>query len=1487
MDSKDNNIALSLSVKLKKQTEKQGWEVLEHAGWDPINNRFLAGARRRCYHNRLKLPNRYPEIPSKGNRRKNYLRLQQRRKRYNKRMRKQFEIKTVPAQLNGLKIGNANLQRQGSDENLAMIAGDMKKHDYSFVLVSETSRSGNMERCFVRIPNSRPYLFLGAGKDLSFHPRDTAKNVGGVGILVAPEFIPFIQQPSDSLSSAFSRRIFALDLLIETVHIRLISVYAKHNGTSDENKSIQAQNDTFTRNVFYDYMKKVIEKTPSYYSLFIGGDFNARVGGFFNSVNDLSTEDLPFGYANVGSYVVYEESNDNGRLLLDFAVYQELKIVNLCFPGCEKTFKSPKGKFEQIDHVLVRNSDFNKVLNCSVENVVETINIVSDHFLMVTIIDFSIPVIITSESKPRTKVKKLNLHILKLFQDSLTTIIHNRFLTVLDNMENLTPDQQYDTFIEITTQVLAPKVFWKPIERPRMQVWFEFIGDKKRFHRLDKLMKITYNKYRMNKNQLWLKKYQKFRKEKRSLINQAMAACKDHLGAELQKLRWEDRPKQFWIFLEALRLKDIHKFHDQGIFDEEGKLLLDPVEILNRWSEYCKKLYANPKEPLNEEELKAIKKSVMEAFDSTETVDIEEDCFKDFGLADFDIAMSGMQNHKAPGLDNLPTEFFKWLQNEEEFGLAQWIVNFANTCLRKNEIPDRLKIGIVGPIPKPKGDSRVCSNNRTITLSQVLLKILTKMGTNRLENYTEVRGFLGEFQFGFRKEKSRDMAIHSLLRILYDTFFDKYVSKPLYLVFIDMKKAFDMVPREILWIILECMGIPLNFVNFFINLHTNSKGRVRVGGMTSEESFDQDIGVKQGCVAAPLLFILFFSILVRLAKNMVENDLKRKIGISFYVRINDEWKDGFRMTIFELLYADDMVIMTYTEDEAQRFMIAFEIVCKQFRMEISPKTEVMVQQSRIGPLVPVPQIKNLAGVVYPVVESFKYLGVIHVPFQRSVPEGGCSNLDSIYNLEVARRLQVAGLKFYNFRYFLLDKGTSSSIKFKVEIFKVQVLTVLLSCSGVCVFSDKNIRDLESFYYQSLRKICGYPRRHNTPKIVVYEKCGVLPLEVTLDKYRVLWAISLHNFEIWNTAKILSYNNRASDGSVTTMTNQQGHNWDSVSNSGHLGAFDAKGSFTNLLFKTLGQQGFLRILNAVNNPCHAKLECCGDPVRWGNVPVDLMFDKLPPVFATDEESKKGVKDLQRYALEGGIRWEDKYLLQRRKKDKGTLVKERNQSVSVRADVNQKKLDYLKKSEKGQRKKQREISEKRDLDDKAVITSFHGNLNIDEWAGTVSDQVDILRASIFRRDPDTPLEFISFLMDSGARGSKTLMRKFSFPSKHVLHQIVQRGEWRCGSLVEGLFVQDGVDTWYIGVILSLAQVTGTCCILFADQVHFDFPLKDLRNIASNFNYVYGNYPSGSKCMAITQKGASCKRIRVHAGIVLLPVCTIHFAWFLKEKVQFSLE
>ena len=82
----------------------------------------------------------------------------------------------------------------------------------------------------------------------------------------------------------------------------------------------------------------------------------------------------------------------------------------------------------------------------------------------------------------------------------------------------------------------------------------------------------------------------------------------------------------------------------------------------------------------------------------------------------------------------------------------------------------------------------------------------------------------------------------------------------LYMVFIDLTKAFDTVNREALWKVLIKLGLPKNMVSVITSFHSGMKGSVRVGGETSD-NFDVTNGTKQGCVMAPVLFALFFSAL--------------------------------------------------------------------------------------------------------------------------------------------------------------------------------------------------------------------------------------------------------------------------------------------------------------------------------------------------------------------------------------------------------------------------------------------------------------------------------------------------------------------------------------------------------------------------------------------------------------------------------------------------
>ena len=85
---------------------------------------------------------------------------------------------------------------------------------------------------------------------------------------------------------------------------------------------------------------------------------------------------------------------------------------------------------------------------------------------------------------------------------------------------------------------------------------------------------------------------------------------------------------------------------------------------------------------------------------------------------------------------------------------------------------------------------------------------------------------------------------------------------PLYIVFIDLTKAFDLVSREGLFEILPKIVCPPKLQSMIESFHTNVKGTVQFSNSSSRD-FDIRSGVKQECVLAPTLFGIFFALLLR------------------------------------------------------------------------------------------------------------------------------------------------------------------------------------------------------------------------------------------------------------------------------------------------------------------------------------------------------------------------------------------------------------------------------------------------------------------------------------------------------------------------------------------------------------------------------------------------------------------------------------------------
>ena len=73
-----------------------------------------------------------------------------------------------------------------------------------------------------------------------------------------------------------------------------------------------------------------------------------------------------------------------------------------------------------------------------------------------------------------------------------------------------------------------------------------------------------------------------------------------------------------------------------------------------------------------------------------------------------------------------------------------------------------------------------------------------------------------------------------------------------WLLLLDLVKAFDRVPRELLWQIMRKFGYPPKFMRILIKLHTGIKVNFEMNGV--ESTVMSTIGVKQGDLLGPDLF---------------------------------------------------------------------------------------------------------------------------------------------------------------------------------------------------------------------------------------------------------------------------------------------------------------------------------------------------------------------------------------------------------------------------------------------------------------------------------------------------------------------------------------------------------------------------------------------------------------------------------------------------------
>ena len=275
-------------------------------------------------------------------------------------------------------------------------------------------------------------------------------------------------------------------------------------------------------------------------------------------------------------------------------------------------------------------------------------------------------------------------------------------------------------------------------------------------------------------------------------------------------------------------------------------------------------------------------------------------------------------------------------------------------------VPGSWQQAIIARIPKsPTKDQYVPLKYRGISLLAYFYKMYSSLINNRVSESNE---FIVDEQNGFRPDRSCFDHVYSLTAVLRNRISDKLLT---YCAFIDMKKAFDWVNRDLLmYKPLTQFGLQGKLYKAIKSIYSSSSACVGVNNSCSDW-FDITAGVKQGDTLSSTLFAMFL------------NDLATGVkGLGCGVNVDDT-------QICILLYAEDIVLIASDENKLQVMLNFISDWCSKWRMVVNTeKTQVV--HFRPTRKTPTPFEFKFGKNTLLHVPEYKYLGVHldeHVSFK--------------------------------------------------------------------------------------------------------------------------------------------------------------------------------------------------------------------------------------------------------------------------------------------------------------------------------------------------------------------------------------------------------------------------------------------------------------------------------------------------------------------------
>lgn len=424
--------------------------------------------------------------------------------------------------------------------------------------------------------------------------------------------------------------------------------------------------------------------------------------------------------------------------------------------------------------------------------------------------------------------------------------------------------------------------------------------------------------------------------------------------------------------------------------------------------------------------------------------------------------IKSLKTGKASGSDEIAAEFIKWGGNE----LQKWLILLFRKSWATNTIPKDWEKNVIVPLYK-KGKKTKCENYRAICLASTLYKMYTKIVEKKLRK--EVEGKLEEEQAAYNRGKQTQDHI-SIVRKVIERANEQ--GKELYLVFVDLKAAFDTVSREKLWSCLEELEVSPKLRKVIKSVYRRVTGEVRIKSVKSSE-FEMQRGIKQGDSLSPFLFNIYMDRILKLCKR---NMPKVTVG----------YRNMCPIQLQSLLYADDIILLADSRESTQKILDKWNEIIQQMDMKVNTEKTKIMKTSGLKEQ----QDIKCGEDKLEYVSTFEYLGTI-------ISEDG--KMDT----EILSRSKKATQIYYQLNKTIFGK-TEISTKTKNQIYNAVAVPTMIYGSETWPLTIKQGSKMTATEMKYLRKIAGKTKRDRCKNNDIRESLKQKALVTIIEEKQLKW-----------------------------------------------------------------------------------------------------------------------------------------------------------------------------------------------------------------------------------------------------------------------------------------------------------------------------------------------------------------------------------------------